>query len=125
MGISKDIEWHRRNISQITKQSINKKASFRCPICGKSFRYKNSLKHYLSHLKNSSDEKLNGLYFEINHEITSQLSNRNQFEPGPKEKLTKEEQQALSLRVQTRGFGEGAHIPHSNITKYGKNQKRK
>ena len=35
------------------------------------------------------------------------------------------EQQGLRLRVQSRGFGDGAHIPHSWITKYGKDKYRK
>ena len=41
-----------------------------------------------------------------------------------KEKLSPE-RQGLRLRVQSRGFGDGAHIPHSSIRKYGKDKKRK
>ena len=40
------------------------------------------------------------------------------------EKLSSE-QEALRLRVQSSGFGDGAHVPHSRITKYGKDNKRK
>lgn len=40
-----------------------------------------------------------------------------------KENLSRE-QEGLRLRVQSRGYGEGASIPHSKITKYGKDRKR-
>ena len=35
------------------------------------------------------------------------------------------EKQALRDRIQSRGFGDGAHVPGSNIRKYGKNKRRK
>ncbi len=42
-----------------------------------------------------------------------------------KEEILSPEQEGLRLRVQSRGFGDGANIPHSRITKYGKDKYKK
>ena len=101
---------------KISEGKLNKKDYIQCPICGDDVIYKNINMHIKQTHKNANIRitKLSGASSkDIISGDSSLYAEKNNDKVTPEQKTLKE-------KIQRQGYGDGAHIPGSKITKYGK-----